>query len=520
MTVSATPYDYEYDDNGNLIRETLSRHFTWNHADQLATFATQVPGGAEPSIHAHYLYDAAGERMIKLVRRQGGLVEITRYLAGFEHRRWATGGNNHIHVTDDKGRIALVRAGPAHPRDRGPAIAYQLTDHLGSVAATLDGSGTVTNREEYTPYGETSFGSYALKRYRYTGRERDEESGLNYHSARYYAPWISRWTACDPLGAAETHNAYRYCQCSPLLQVDTGGMDSTVSGNAPENIFDQSQWVCSKKDPGQGIADAKFDPGHLNPWQIKAIQGQEPSRYDYGWNSQGSRTYSSKESVAIEDDLNHPSRQAARNLKTMVKVSIAALPSRIVQAGLAIYSLLTADDPSQVAGELLVGMMFGELVSGGSRSLRDHPLARGSMTGGTGSAGSGGKAPDLLTITEKRMRELGIPEQYIGIKGIREYNGRGYDPNLADPGSNVATRGISVGAGVARPWSGEGVWPEWDAASILTRIDAVIAHEWDEFLIGENNAGHPDACVIGPLSDLPISPEARTLLLTHPGRGG
>jgi hypothetical protein len=37
------------------------------------------------------------------------------------------------------------------------------------------------------------------KRYRYTGKERDEESGLYYHGARYYAPWLGRWTAIDPL---------------------------------------------------------------------------------------------------------------------------------------------------------------------------------------------------------------------------------------------------------------------------------------------------------------------------------
>ena len=176
-------------------------------------------------MHAHYLYDAAGERVVKLVRRQGGLVEITRYLAGFEHRRWATGGNNHLHVMDEARRIAFVRAGPAHPDDRGPAIAYQLTDHLGSTTATLDESGTVTNREEYTPYGETSFGSYTLKRYRYTGRERDEESGLAYHSARYYAPGQLRWANCDPIGASGGTNLYEYAADNPLRNTDRTGRE-------------------------------------------------------------------------------------------------------------------------------------------------------------------------------------------------------------------------------------------------------------------------------------------------------
>ena len=242
MTVSATPYDYEYDDNGNLIRETLSRHSTWNHADQLATFATQTPGGAEPSIHAHYLYNAAGERVIKLVRRQGGLVEITRYLGGFEHHRWTGGANNHTHVMADQQRIALVRSGPAHPGDPAPASAYQLADHLGSATATLDHTGTLTNREEYTPYGETSHGSYTFKRYRYTGCERGDESGLCYHSARYYAPWLGRWPSTDPIGLAGGGNMFRYCRSNPVLLRDTSGADFRVTLDYEHHRITVSAW--------------------------------------------------------------------------------------------------------------------------------------------------------------------------------------------------------------------------------------------------------------------------------------
>ena len=55
----------------------------------------------------------------------------------------------------------------------------------------IDGDGAWINREEYSPYGETTFGGFARKRYRFTGKERDDESGLNYHGARYYAPWLA-----------------------------------------------------------------------------------------------------------------------------------------------------------------------------------------------------------------------------------------------------------------------------------------------------------------------------------------
>jgi RHS repeat-associated protein len=211
MTIGTTPCDYTFDANGNMTAETSSRHFDWNHADQLTAFATQTPG-AEPSIHVHYLYDAAGQRVKKLVRRQGGSVEVTHYLDEVvEHHRWtgsATGENTLVHVMDDTQRVAVVRVGPAHPDDRGPAIALHLADHLGSSTAILDATGVLSNREEFTPYGETSFGSFTRKRYRFTGKERDEESGLNYHGARYLCCWTGRFGSVDP-------HQDRYPQCSP-----------------------------------------------------------------------------------------------------------------------------------------------------------------------------------------------------------------------------------------------------------------------------------------------------------------
>jgi RHS repeat-associated protein len=92
----------------------------------------------------------------------------------------------------------------------------------------LDGTGVLTNREEFSPYGETSFGSYARKRYRFTGQERDEESGLSMHGARYYAPWLARWTSVDPVGLQGGNNLYAYCAAEPLALVDRDGRNFTV----------------------------------------------------------------------------------------------------------------------------------------------------------------------------------------------------------------------------------------------------------------------------------------------------
>lgn len=227
MEVGDAAYDYTVDASGNMRSETTSRHFEWSYADQMKAFRTQTEG-AEPSVYAHYLYDAAGGRVKKLVRKQGGQVEVTHYVdAAFEHHRWggpsSPGENNHVHVMDDQRRVALVRLGPAHQDDGGPAVQLHLGDHLGSSNVVVDSGGAPVNREEYTPYGETSFGSFAKKRYRFTGKERDEESGIAYHRARYYMAWITRWSSPDTLGPVDGLNLYRYAKDNPVAFSDPSG---------------------------------------------------------------------------------------------------------------------------------------------------------------------------------------------------------------------------------------------------------------------------------------------------------
>ena len=229
---------YLYDPCGNLVRENSARHFEWDYSNQLKVFRTQT-AGAEPSLYAHYFYNASGQRVKKLMRKQGGQIEVTVYIDGvFEHHRLEVGNtvheNNTLHVMDDQSRIALIRVGPAFPDDQTPVVKYHLGDHLGSSTVVLDGDGEWVNCEEYTPYGETSFGSFAKKRYRFTGKERDEESGLYYHGARYYAPWLMRWFSPDPAGMVDGPNLYIYVRNNPARFSDPSGLQaqSTEASNS------------------------------------------------------------------------------------------------------------------------------------------------------------------------------------------------------------------------------------------------------------------------------------------------
>jgi RHS repeat-associated protein len=236
----STSYAYAYDASGNLVQENSERHFEWDHADRMRVFRNQTDG-AEPSIHAQYAYDSGGNRVLKLVRKAGGQVELTISIDGiFEYQSilkpsqaWE---NNTLHVMDNKGRIALVRVGNPFPDDGAPEVPvkYQLADHLGSSNVVVDQTGNVVNREEYFPYGETSFGSYARKRYRFTGKERDEESSLYYHGARYCAPWLARWISCDPASPLSLVNLYQYCFCNPNSSVDPSGLQAEDINGVPD----------------------------------------------------------------------------------------------------------------------------------------------------------------------------------------------------------------------------------------------------------------------------------------------
>ena len=170
-----------------------------------------------------------------------GLTEERIYLGGFEIFRrhgGAMGANTAtleretLHVMDDKQRIALVetRTLDMLGDDDAPRqlIRYQFGNHLGSASLELDERAQIISYEEYSPYGSSTYQAVrsqteTAKRYRYTGKERDEESGLYYFGARYYAAWLGRWTACDPVFLSNQSALFTYASSNPVSHVDADG---------------------------------------------------------------------------------------------------------------------------------------------------------------------------------------------------------------------------------------------------------------------------------------------------------
>jgi RHS repeat-associated protein len=264
---------HAFDDVGNLVRETTNRHFEWDWSGRLKTYRTQVPAAgsqpaddewAEPSLHVHYLYDSLGQRVKKLVRRQGGQLDAVVYIDDlFEHHRRQAAENNLVHVNDGRSRIATVRAGNPFPDDPPDAVLFQFGDHLGSSSVVVNAAGSWINREEWTAFGETTFGSFSRKGIRFMGRHRSEESGLAHHGSRWYAPWLARWTSCDPAGPAAGPNSYAAFDDNPVRNVDPGGRQSSDPSGTPltaeeiaayENLY-SSIHTTPVQDPVGGVHD-------------------------------------------------------------------------------------------------------------------------------------------------------------------------------------------------------------------------------------------------------------------------
>ena len=125
------------------------------------------------------------------------------------------------------------------PADKEYKFYYYLHDNLGGIQSVLDDKGNVVCTNDYLPYGEERNGDCMDKDeedYGFTGKEKDEETGLMYYGARYYDPVIGRFTSMDPVTLGEGSkslesmlknpqalNPYSYALNNPLKYKDETG---------------------------------------------------------------------------------------------------------------------------------------------------------------------------------------------------------------------------------------------------------------------------------------------------------
>jgi RHS repeat-associated protein len=151
---------------------------------------------------------------------------------------------------------------------------WLVPDQLGTPRMVADKSGSLAGvkRHDYLPFGEelsagaggrlTTQGYSANDnvRQKFTGKERDNETGLDYFGARYYSSSQGRFGSCDPIQLSVQHiantqrwNLYAYVNNNPLALTDPDGKDG--QGKAGAKVIDIFIVATSRELRGHKIPD-------------------------------------------------------------------------------------------------------------------------------------------------------------------------------------------------------------------------------------------------------------------------
>ena len=214
-------FSVAYDLAGNLTRDWSGNGFKYDGENRMVSFDTL---GTDDDTTYHY--DGEGRRVKKVVGGSGGPVTIYVYnvlgqLVAEYATRWRPLSGTH----------------------------YVTKDHLGSTRVVTGPDGAAVSRHDYLPFGEEILGrggrttalnypadSMSGPAQKFTGKERDGESRLDYFGARYFSGAAGRFTSPDSINVtwsrlvdpANTLNKYSYAANNPLLYVDSNGQDITV----------------------------------------------------------------------------------------------------------------------------------------------------------------------------------------------------------------------------------------------------------------------------------------------------
>ena len=144
------------------------------------------------------------------------------------------------------------------------------THFLGELTSRF----STKNARRYLVFGSTSYRAgrseteVSLKRYKFCGKERDEETGLYYYGARYYAAWLGRFVSCDPMQFNQPDKSpYHYCSNNPVNRIDPmGTTDYYFKGKYIGSIGDKKNLIgiVDNKKLSKDIKSGTYNPGEAS----------------------------------------------------------------------------------------------------------------------------------------------------------------------------------------------------------------------------------------------------------------
>ncbi len=192
---------YNYNANGNMVSKSEGTDFwrySWDSENRLTSASTRKQT-------VRYKYDALGRRVQRSTK---GSKENTKFIYDGQD----------VLVDDDGGTLTKYQNGLGIDNklsvQTGSNKNYFLADHLGSTNGLADSSGNLTSSASYDSFGNAT--GNLNTRYQFTGREKDDFTGLHYYRARFYDGKLGRFISEDPIGfAGGDVNLYGYVGNNP-----------------------------------------------------------------------------------------------------------------------------------------------------------------------------------------------------------------------------------------------------------------------------------------------------------------
>src|SRR3954468_6198047 len=214
-TSSIAGTDYQYDAAGNMTRNVTPTVQTYSYDQE-----NRLTGAAGFA----YTYDGDGNRVRKSTGSTGTLYwYMTPGIVGESD---LSGNLTDEYVFFDGERVA---------RKSTNGVFYYFSDHLKTGSVITDSAGVIKAESDYYPWGgELQFVNNDSNHYKFTGKERDSETQLDYFGARYYSNGLGRWISSDwsptPIpvpyanfGDPQSLNLYGFVGGNPASKADPDG---------------------------------------------------------------------------------------------------------------------------------------------------------------------------------------------------------------------------------------------------------------------------------------------------------
>jgi RHS repeat-associated protein len=223
---------YRNDAAGNLTYDTTNTYY-YDAENRLI----QVNGtlGTCSTASACYTYDALGHRVHKSGTSIPLAVDYMYDLSGnvmAEYEPACSGG------TECNSADYIYLAGKLIAEYVNDTTYFSVSDHLSSTRILTGMNQAVVQNLDYYPYGSLNSTDSGITTHKFTGDERDAETGLDHTEFRKYSSSLLRWLTPDPAGMAavnpanpQSWNRYAYVLNNPLGSVDPTGQDGCNAWN-------------------------------------------------------------------------------------------------------------------------------------------------------------------------------------------------------------------------------------------------------------------------------------------------